>query len=134
MPTQHPYQPLTEADFRSAFPGSRKVFVEARGVRVPMREITLSGGEPPLRVYDPSGPLDHDVRRGLPPVRDGWIRARGDVDETPRAFRPAGFDERMPAALAARTKTARRGRGAVTQLHDARQGIVTPEMEFVALR
>ena len=134
MLTQNPYQRLTEADFRSAFPGSRKVFVEARGVRVPMREIAISGGEPPLRVYDPSGPLDRDVRRGLPPVRDGWIRARGDVDETPRAFRPAGFDERMQPPLAARTRTARRGRGAVTQLHYARRGIVTAEMEFVALR
>jgi len=134
MPSQTPYQPLTEADFRSAFPGSRKVFVEARGVRVPMREIALSGGEPPLRVYDPSGPLGHDVRQGLPLARAAWIRARGDVDEGPRGFRPAGFDQRMPAALAGRTRTALRGRGAVTQLHYARRGEVTPEMAFVAVR
>jgi len=134
MPSQNPYQPLTEADFRSAFPGSRKVFVEARGVRVPMREISISGGEPPLRVYDPSGPHGHDVRQGLPLVRAEWIRARGDVNEGPRRFRPAGFDERMPPALAGRTRTALHGRGAVTQLHYARRGEITPEMEFVALR
>jgi len=134
MPSQHPYTPLADRDFRSAFPRSRKVFVEARGVRVPMREIALSGGEPPLRVYDPSGPLDRDVRQGLPLTRAGWIRARGDVEEIPRGFRPAGFDERMPPALAMRTRTALRGRGAVTQLHYARRGEITPEMEFVALR
>jgi len=134
MATPKPYQPLTEADFRSAFPASRKVYVESRGVRVPMREVTLTGGAPPLRVYDPSGPLNQDVRRGLPPVRDAWIRARGDVDEVARGYRPAGFDDRMPPALAARTRTALRGRGAATQLHYARKGTVTPEMEFAALR
>jgi phosphomethylpyrimidine synthase len=67
-------------------------------------------------------------------VRDSWIRARGDVKEEPRRYRPAHFDMVMPPALAARTKTARRGRGTATQLHYARQGVVTPEMAFVALR
>ena len=128
-----PYQPLTDADFRSAFPGSRKVLVDGPGVRVPMREIALSDGEPPLRVYDASGPLDHDARGGAPLVRDAWIRAR-DVEETPRSFRPAGFDARMPPALAARTRTSRRGRGGVTQLACARRGEVTPEMAFIAVR
>ncbi len=127
------YQPLTDADFRSAFPGSRKVLVDGPGVRVPMREIALSDGEPPLRVYDASGPLDHDARGGAPLVRDAWIRAR-DVEETPRSFRPAGFDARMPPALAARTRTSRRGRGGVTQLACARRGEVTPEMAFIAVR
>jgi phosphomethylpyrimidine synthase len=128
-----PYQPLTDADFRSAFPGSRKVIVDGPGVRVPMREIALSDGEPPLQVYDASGPLDHDPRGGAPLVRGAWIRAR-DVEETPRSFRPAGFDARMPPALAARTRTSRRGRGGITQLAYARRGEVTPEMAFIAVR
>ncbi|HEX8359921.1 MAG TPA: hypothetical protein VF613_07435, partial [Longimicrobium sp.] len=64
-------------DYGDNFPASRKVYVEGRhGVRVPMREISLSGGEPPLRVYDTSGPLGADVRRGLDPLRAEWIRAR----------------------------------------------------------
>ena len=51
------------SEFATAFPNSRKVFVDGpQGVRVPMREIALSGGEPPLRVYDTSGPQGHDVK------------------------------------------------------------------------
>ena len=70
--------------YGDAFPNSTKVYLEGpRGIRVPMREIALSGGEPPLRVYDPSGPQGHDVREGLPGVRDEWIRER-DVDEAER--------------------------------------------------
>ncbi len=101
------FTPSVESRFAAAFPGSRKVHVEGGRVRVPMREIALSGGEPPLRVYDTSGPHDADVRTGLPPLRGPWIAARGD---TAAAARP------------------------VTQLHYARKGEVTPEMEFVALR
>ena len=58
-------------DYPEAFPNSKKVYVEGtRGIAVPMREIHLSGGEPPLRVYDTSGPQDLDVREGLPPLRE----------------------------------------------------------------
>ena len=58
-----PGAPTPAGDYGDAFPNSRKVYVEGRhGVRVPMREIGLSGGEPPLRVYDPSGPRGLDVR------------------------------------------------------------------------
>ena len=99
--------PSVESRFAAAFPGSRKVHVEGGRVRVPLREIALSGGEPPLRVYDTSGPHDADVRTGLPPLRRPWIAARGDLAATARP---------------------------VTQLHYARKGEVTPEMEFVALR
>ncbi len=61
-------------DFSEAYPSSRKVYVDgAQGVRVPMREISLSGGEPPLRVYDTSGPHGHDVERGLPKLREPWV-------------------------------------------------------------
>ena len=118
-----------------AFPNSTKVFVEGpRGIRVPMREIALSGGEPPLRVYDTSGPGDRDVRRGLPPLREEWICAR-DVRVTGRsaARTPGRRDDplEMPASLA---RTTRRGKGPVTQMYYAKRGEVTPEMDFVAIR
>jgi len=112
------YQPLTEADFDSAFPGSRKVYVEGpQGVRVPMREIGLSAGEPAVRVYDASGPRGFDAHVGLPALRREWILSRGDVEETGQG----------------RTLRARAGK-AVSQLHYARRGDITPEMEFIALR
>ncbi len=63
--------PSTSAiDFAAAFPNSRKIYVEQDSLRVPMREIALSGGEPSLRVYDTSGPQGHDVRDGLPRLLD----------------------------------------------------------------
>jgi len=124
-----PTAPDTLASFEDAFPGSRKVHVEGpHGIRVPMREIALSGGEPPLRVYDTSGPQGHDVREGLPPIRRPWILAR-DVEE--RRDRDQALGLPMPAGL---RRPVLRGRSAVTQLHYARRGEVTPEMEFVALR
>ncbi len=116
-----PYQPLTDADFDRAFPGSTKVYVDGpHGVRVPMREIALSGGEPALHVYDTSGPRHHDLEQGLPALRRAWIESRADVDTVTRADRPGAL-----RATAGR---------AVTQLHYARRGDVTPEMEFIAVR
>jgi phosphomethylpyrimidine synthase len=111
---QRQSEPLTRADFDQAFPRSHKVHVDAPGgIRVPMREITLSGGEPPLRVYDTSGPQNIDPRVGLPPLRNAWERANGT----------------------GATQPARPGEGAcVTQMHHARRGIITPEMEFIAIR
>ena len=103
MTTRATLPPLQASDFESAFPNSRKVYVEGPGVRVPMREILLGGGEPPLRVYDTSGPQGVNVREGLPPLRRSWIEKR-------------------------------RGSSGVTQLHYARRGIVTEEMEFIAVR
>src|SRR6187455_2960116 len=103
MSTRPVYTPLADADFASAFPGSRKVFVDGpSGVRVPMREIALTNGET-LRVYDSSGPQVTDVREGLPKLRAPWIAPR-------------------------------RGASVVTQLHYARKGEITPEMEFIAIR
>ena len=62
------------SDFATAFPNSRKIYVDGpQGVRVPMREIALAGGEPPLRVYDTSGPQGHDVKHGLPKLREPWV-------------------------------------------------------------
>ena len=76
---------LPESPSRSygdAFPNSTKVYLEgSRGIRVPLREIALSSGEPPLRVYDTSGPRGLDVREGLPSVRGAWIGER-DVGRT----------------------------------------------------
>ncbi len=114
--------------FEEAFPNSQKVHVPApNGIRVPMREIALSGGDPPLRVYDTSGPDHHDPRRGLPPLREAWILAR-DVAavSSPPATAPT-----VPERLG---RPALRGGGPVTQLHFARRGEITQEMEFIAVR
>jgi phosphomethylpyrimidine synthase len=111
------------------------VYVEERGVRVPMREIELSGGEPPLRVYDTSGPQGCDVREGLPQLRSDWIAARGGTVDVARSYRPGDGERRaMPPALAERMRRALRGTGAVTQLHYARKGVITPEMAFIGVR
>jgi phosphomethylpyrimidine synthase len=134
-------------------PSSRKVYVAGKlypELRVAMREIDLekSAGEPPLRVYDSSGPYTDpaariDIRAGLPKLRDPWIRARGDVEEVEgRPVRPeddglkhgeARRVELFPGAETRRPLRAKPGR-AVTQLAYARAGIVTPEMEYVAIR
>ena len=136
MATTTSLPPLQSSDFTSAFPNSRKVYVEDRGVRVPFREISLGGGEAPLRVYDTSGPHGFDVREGLPPHRRDWILARGGVEEGARSLpvgaRTAGAP--MAPSLTARTLSRLSGRGGVTQLHYARRGIVTREMEFIAIR
>ena len=96
------------SEFASAYPNSRKVLVDgARGVRVPMREIALSGGESPLRVYDTSGPQDVGVANGLPKLREAWV---------------------APRRAAAKTG------GPVTQMEFARRGEITEEMEFIAVR
>jgi phosphomethylpyrimidine synthase len=101
---------------------SSKVLMQGSpDIQVPAREIPLSGGEPALRVYDTSGPQGCDVRRGLPRLREEWIRARGEYEEV----------EKVPMPPARRVL---RGKGNVTQLHFARRGVVTPEMEFVAIR
>lgn len=121
-------------DYGDNFPHSTRVFVDGpHGMRVPFREIALSGGEEPLRVYDTSGPREHDVLDGLPALRADWIRARGDVEEVSRSYKPIAGTKvaDIPAGLARKTL---RGTGNVTQLHYARKGIVTPEMEFVAIR
>jgi phosphomethylpyrimidine synthase len=119
--TSSTYTPLTDHDFNSAFPHSTRVLVEGDlGVQVPMREITLSGGESPVRVYDTSGPRVHDLQAGLPPLRAGWIDGRGDVEPVRSgALRPV--------------LRARAGQS-VTQLAYARRGDITPEMAFIATR
>jgi len=140
-------------------PQSRKIYVEGSrpDLRVPMREIAQSdtpasfGAEknPPIVVYDTSGPYTDpaariDVRAGLPPLRLRWIEERGDTIELQSPSSAYGRERLADAALAgmrfALTRKPRRaasvnGAGAnVTQMHYARRGIVTPEMEFVAIR
>jgi phosphomethylpyrimidine synthase len=136
-------------DYGEAFPNSTKVYVEgAQGIRVPMRAIALSGGEPPLRVYDTSGPQGFDVREGLPLLRAPWISGRDVALSAARGSTPNGSTNRgVPAPSQARgdnaltaplhrrpAATPLRGTGPLTQLHYARRGEITPEMEFVALR
>ncbi|HET6203854.1 MAG TPA: phosphomethylpyrimidine synthase ThiC [Planctomycetota bacterium] len=113
--------------YGASFPRSRKVYAEGPlGVRVPFREIHLGGEEAPLRVYDTSGPLALPPGGGLPRLREGWIRARGDVLEVERPLPGEGG--------AGAPRRALRGKGAVTQMHYARCGVVTPEMAFAAVR
>ena len=131
--------------------GSRKVHVGAKsgsGVRVAMREIDLEGGEPSVRVYDTSGPYTDpdatiDIRAGLEQKRREWIMARGDVEEyTAREVKPEdngqlGPDRSggVPAFPNVAKKVLRAKPGMnVSQMHYARQGIITPEMEYVAER
>ena len=118
------------AYFAEAFPNSRKVYVSGKRVQVPMREIALSDGEPPLRVYDTSGSHDSDVRTGLPPLRETWVDDRGGTTKVTRTDRDHGSVE-MPSSL---RRSVVRGVGPVTQMYYARRGEVTAEMEFVALR
>src|SRR3990172_4226714 len=89
------------SDYGTAFPNSSKVYLEGpNDMRVPMREIKLSGGEPPLRVYDPSGPQNLDVNQGLPKLRRDWVLARADVAETPPPHAHAhAHPEARPAAV-----------------------------------
>ncbi|HKG32640.1 MAG TPA: phosphomethylpyrimidine synthase ThiC, partial [Gemmatimonadales bacterium] len=136
-------------DYGEAFPNSTKVYVEGKqGIRVPMREIALSGGEPPLRVYDTSGPQGFDLRNGLPPLRHAWISARAVTPSEARGPKLNGStspgipapsqargDSAGSAPLPRRSAAPRlRGTAPVTQLHYARRGDVTQEMEFIAIR
>ena len=139
------------------FPASRKVYITGSqpSIRVPMREITLTptqghnGTVPtpnlPVTVYDPSGPYtDPDivinVRKGLNPVRQEWILARKDVEELPEVTsmygRTRSTDTSLdPIRFALSRKPLRAKSGMnVTQLHYARQGLITPEMEFISIR
>ncbi|MEE8242163.1 MAG: phosphomethylpyrimidine synthase ThiC, partial [candidate division NC10 bacterium] len=136
-------------------PNSTKVYVEGSrpDIRVPMREITQSdtpasfGPEknPPIYVYDTSGPYTDpsvkiDVRCGLPPLRDRWIIERNDTEELPGPSSEYGHkrltDPRLTELrfhLERKPRRAKPGMN-VSQMHYARRGIVTPEMEFIAIR
>jgi phosphomethylpyrimidine synthase len=137
-------------------PASTKVYVHGHRrpeILVPMRAIQLTGGHAgngngaeakmPLMVYDTSGPytdptVQADIRKGLAPLRLQWIEARGDVEEGPGSYvhgngKSSAQTERFPDASRRPILRAKPGRN-VSQMHYARQGIVTPEMEYIAIR
>jgi phosphomethylpyrimidine synthase len=132
-------------------PGSRKTYVSSGkdgSLRVPFREVVLesSANEPPVRLYDTSGPYSEDnpqidVYKGLPPMRDAWIRARGDVEQYQgREIRPednhrTDDDQQACPEFPQKRQPLRAANGGnVTQMHYARKGIITPEMEYIAAR
>jgi phosphomethylpyrimidine synthase len=136
-------------------PNSRKIYVEGSrpDVRVPMREITQSdtpaamGAEknPPLFVYDTSGPytdpaIQIDIRSGLAPLREKWIRERNDSEQLPDLTSDYGRRRAADSKLAELRFNLKRhpwrakpGMN-VSQMHYARKGIITPEMEYIAIR
>ena len=145
---------------RGSFSRSQKIYVEGSdpSIRVPMREITQSPTiagrgtpaqhsieNPNITVYDTSGPYTDldvtiDVRKGLAPLRRDWIIARGDVDELPEITSLFGRKREQDPALALvrfeRQRKALRAKAGkyVTQMHYAKRGIITPEMEYIAIR
>ncbi len=145
MSTRRDSLPSNEVANRDPLPGSKKVYVSGPGgMRVPFREVALSPtrgttakGETeinaPLRLYDTSGPytdpeISIDLREGLPTLRSPWILARGEYDRSEPVRR------NRPGLELVRPRQVLRGRGNATQMHFARRGVVTPEMEFVATR
>ncbi|MDF3215417.1 phosphomethylpyrimidine synthase ThiC [Mesorhizobium sp. M7A.F.Ca.CA.001.09.2.1] len=141
---------LTPAVSTGPLPASRKIHksgVLYPHIKVPMREISVhpTAGEPPVTVYDPSGPytdptVETSIEKGLARLRHEWVTARGDVEAYDgRHVRPEdnGFatGERLTPEFAIRNRPLKAKQGkAVTQLAYARAGIITPEMEFVAIR
>jgi len=137
------------------FAKSRKIYVEGSrpDIQVPFREISLSdtpssfGGEtnPPVVVYDTSGPytdpnVEIDIRNGLPALRAQWILERGDVEQLDGPTSAFGHQRlvdpelsQMRFNLHRKPLRAKAGQN-VSQMHYARQGIITPEMEFIAIR
>lgn len=144
-----------DAETTQPFAKSRKIYVEGSrpDIRVPFREITLSdtpsqfGAEKnePVIVYDTSGPytdpaVDIDIRNGLPAMRAKWIMERGDVEELDGPSSAFGQQRKVDPELAAmrfnltrKPLRAKAGKN-VSQMHYARQGIITPEMEYIAIR
>jgi phosphomethylpyrimidine synthase len=142
---------------RDPFPASKKVYVkgEIHDIEVAMREISLTDthdrltgkqtSNPAVTVYDTSGPYtdptaDIDVRKGLPKLRDSWIRGRGDVEELSGITSKYGQErlnnqelDKFRFEYLSKPLRAKEGQN-VTQMHYARQGIITPEMEYIAIR
>ena len=145
--------PAQSAITRDPFPKSKKIFVDGRihDIRVAMREVETedalseSPGADHFRItlYDTSGPYtdpeaDIDVHKGLPPLREKWIRERGDVLELP-GFSSAFARKRLERTNGITFGSIRKPLRAapsrnVTQMHYAKRGIITPEMEYIAIR
>ncbi len=143
------------SDVQQPFPNSRKVYVQGSraDIRVPMREITLSPTQtttgveenPPVMVYDTSGPytdpdIEIDLEKGLDPIRQAWITERDDTEALTDLSSDYGRERRENEALDslrfAHLRSPLRAKAGhnVSQMFYARQGIITPEMEFVAIR
>jgi phosphomethylpyrimidine synthase len=137
--------PSNDTITRGNLPGSKKIYVG--DLNVPFREVGLSGGEPPIRLYDTSGPytdnnVSLDIAKGLPSLRRQWILERGDVEEYEGRIRRPEDDGLKSGELLSvpqfdradrkplRAKPGKR----VTQLEYARSGIITKEMEYIAVR
>ncbi len=139
----------------SPFPNSRKIYIEGSrpDIQVPMREIscadTLSNQDrkknPPVTVYDTSGPYTDptvaiDIRDGLPPLRSAWIQDRGDSVDLAHLSSSYGVarlqDNKLDKLrfINKRAPLKARSGANVSQMHYARKGIITPEMEFIAIR
>jgi phosphomethylpyrimidine synthase len=137
------------------FPGSRKIYVQGSrpDIRVPMREILLSDTQlndgveknRPVTVYDTSGAYTDpdvaiDIQQGLAPIRENWITERNDTELLTGLSSKFGLqrenDEKLDGLRFAHRRTPRRAKNGanVSQMHYARQGIITPEMEFIAIR
>ncbi len=146
---------VVDGESVKSFPNSRKIYVEGSrsDVRVPMREISLAdtptdmGGESnaPVYVYDTSGfytdpDVSIDLRKGLPAIRDTWISERNDTeilkDSSSRFAKERECDQSLDNLRFSLRRTPRRAKPGqnVTRLHYARQGIITPEMEYIAIR
>lgn len=161
MPKVKDRIPTQEAITRDPFPASKKIYVPGKlhDIRVAMREIDQTPSRPPslngekqplepnpsLTVYDTSGPytdpeVEIDVRKGLPALRESWVDARGDVETLDDISSSYGKERLYDSALDylrfegfRKPKKAKAGHN-VTQMHYARKGIVTPEMEYIAIR
>ncbi len=148
---------ITKVEEMDPMEGMKRVYVGGSrpDLRVPFREIELQPtrmpdgrlqANDPVRVYDTSGPWGDpdfaaDVRHGLPAVRASWIEERGDTETYPgRKVRPEdnglrnGQGTRQEEFPGGRRQPRRAKQGSVSQLHYARQGVITPEMEFIAIR
>jgi len=147
--------PNNSFDAQQPLPNSRKIYIEGSrpDIKVPMREITLSPTEmsegveenAPILVYDTSGPytdpdVELDLQTGLPDVRTGWIEERDDTAPLTGLSSVYGNERRDDESLnhlrfehVKQPRKARAGKN-VSQMHYARQGVITPEMEFVAIR
>ena len=141
---------MSEGVTRKPFPGSRKRYVDGKihHLHVPMREIKLSPTKTaegieenaPLCVYDTSGPYTDpsvvvDFKKGLNPLRQSWILDRKDAEEVDLTYKapPAPGVEIFPELSRRKPLRAQKGKN-VSQMHYAKKGIITPEMEFIAIR
>lgn len=159
--TNHPHIEQHEQDAKyltRTLPASKKVYIQGSraDIQVPFRQITLSDTpkrlskdkpqkNPPILVYDTSGAytdpkIKIDLKKGLPRIRENWIKERNDseiLEKTNSTFTKERLEDERTTAIRFpfnfKPRRAKKGRN-ITQLHYARQGIITPEMEYIAIR